>query len=458
MASPVTGPQQLRAGALKALVLVNIGSDGAAAVRWRQRTTLPTVELLDPLRVVFIRQQLPPAYVDRVFRSESGLVALEQCKGAWRPVLDSLVSSAPEDESLASLAAAFRSEVEPLSRVRDTRCKHETAWNAVVTWAVARDGADQLLPMSVDTLYALLWDALSVGGSLSVLKGLVNAVQARHKFFELTPPVSSPGGYTRLTKALSRFQGTQRRHVFPIHRDLVVRMLLYEPPDHAGGACPGPAGKCRECWKSLVAWRNALCCVGHTIGCMRPDEGHNTQLCDWWPEYDALASYAQFVGGAVLNVIQKNDARRHGAHKRFGKSQHPALDFVAQMREFQQFAGLQVHTQCKKRAHPAEHCPVCPPLWPRTLRGGISFDLHTSPTSQMVSSWIVEALGEAGVDTSMFSGVCARRGGLSTAIEAGVPEVITWMQSCHAQDVAARLYVELRSQAHYYSTWAAFKL
>ena len=191
MASSVTGPQQLRAGALKALVLVNIGSDGAAAVRWRQRTTLPTVELLDPLRVVFIRQQLPPAYVDRVFRSESGLMALEQCKGAWRPVLDSLVSSAPEDESLASLAAAFRAEVEPLSRVRDTRRKHETAWNAVVTWAVARDGADQLLPMTADTLYALLWDALSVGGSLSVLKGLVNAVQARHKFFELTPPVSS---------------------------------------------------------------------------------------------------------------------------------------------------------------------------------------------------------------------------------------------------------------------------
>ena len=71
---------------------------------------------------------------------------------------------------------------------------------------------------------------------------------------------------------------------------------------------------------------------------------------------------------------------------------------------------------------------------------------------------IVRALRHIGADTSVFSGVCARRGGLSTAIEAGVEESILWMQSGHAQNLAARRYVQLGSPALLYATWAAFKL
>ena len=36
--------------------------------------------------------------------------------------------------------------------------------------------------------------------------------------------------------------------------------------------------------------------------------------------------------------------------------------------------------------------------------------------------------------------------------------VILWIQSGHAQEVAARRYVELKSPNLLYSTWAAFKL
>jgi hypothetical protein len=68
---------------------------------------------------------------------------------------------------------------------------------------------------------------------------------------------------------------------------------------------------------------------------------------------------------------------------------------------------------------------------------------------------IVDGLCQVGFDTSLFSGISARRGGLSTAIEAGVPEHILWMQSGHAQDVAERRYVQLGSPALLYDTWAA---
>jgi len=48
--------------------------------------------------------------------------------------------------------------------------------------------------------------------------------------------------------------------------------------------------------------------------------------------------------------------------------------------------------------------------------------------------------------------------GLSTAIENGVPEEIVWMQSGHANNPAARRYVELGSPALLYKTWEAFNL
>ncbi len=61
-----------------------------------------------------------------------------------------------------------------------------------------------------------------------------------------------------------------------------------------------------------------------------------------------------------------------------------------------------------------------------------------------------------GVDPAAFTGVCARRGGLTTAIEAGVPEAVLWMQSGHAQSRAARRYISLNSPALLYETRKAF--
>jgi hypothetical protein len=71
---------------------------------------------------------------------------------------------------------------------------------------------------------------------------------------------------------------------------------------------------------------------------------------------------------------------------------------------------------------------------------------------------VVRALGLVGYNTDLFFGISARRGGLSTAIEAGVPEAILWMQSGHAQDVAARRYIRLGSPRLFYRTWDAFRV
>ena len=114
---------------------------------------------------MFERLVTDAEYTARVFYSYSRLLALEECRGDWRPVVDRLALQDPDQESIDSLAENFRKHVQPLERARGTRQKLETSWNSVVTWAAARDGLKLLLPMSESTLQALLgtrsaWAAL----------------------------------------------------------------------------------------------------------------------------------------------------------------------------------------------------------------------------------------------------------------------------------------------------------
>ena len=92
MAAAITEAQHLRAQSLRALVLVNLGSDAAVGLRWRPRTTVPTVDNLEALRPLFLRANSLPTYIEQVFFSNAHLATLEECQGAWRPVVDGLVS------------------------------------------------------------------------------------------------------------------------------------------------------------------------------------------------------------------------------------------------------------------------------------------------------------------------------------------------------------------------------
>ena len=69
-----------------------------------------------------------------------------------------------------------------------------------------------------------------------------------------------------------------------------------------------------------------------------------------------------------------------------------------------------------------------------------------------------QALQYLGIPLHGFSGISARKGGLSTAIEAGVPEWVLFMQSGHGQDKAARAYMALESPTYLFATWEAFDL
>ncbi len=148
---------------------------------------------------------------------------------------------------------------------------------------------------------------------------------------------------------------------------------------------------------------------------------------------------------------------------RFGKSADPELDLNYQLGLFMDLALARPSLACAADQLRGKRCltRTCAPLFPKLVKGsGGSWVLHPDPVPSpaRVSAMVVAALHMIGVDTTAFSGVCCRMGGLTVATEAGVPENILWMQSGHSQDRVARRYVRLTNPDRLYDTWRAFSL
>ena len=123
-------------------------------------------------------------------------------------------------------------------------------------------------------------------------------------------------------------------------------------------------------------------------------------------------------------------------------------------------ARLAVHPACRKRKAPAARCLRCPPHFPRISNGtGIVPVVTSVSCSPQMASKAVTRIGVvAGAAPERFSGVSARKGGLSTAIEAGVEEIILYLQSGHGPPRAARAYMHIRDQHRLLEVFEAFGL
>jgi hypothetical protein len=96
-----------------------------------------------------------------------------------------------------------------------------------------------------------------------------------------------------------------------------------------------------------------------------------------------------------------------------------------------------------------------------TARQGAVTAVSRTPCSRQLISQVdalTDAISAIGIDAAQFSGISARKGCLSTAIEAGVPEWVLFFQSGHGQSKAARAYMALDSPTFLFDTWKAFRL
>ena len=155
----------------------------------------------------------------------------------------------------------------------------------------------------------------------------------------------------------------------------------------------------------MSVWRDCLGTILLAVGCNRPEEG-DFQLCDFFPVH---GGYKQFRGGATLNTkVQNNDQLRSSYGKHFGRSVDPSLDMADQVLAFTSAAGLVRDPRFRKDQDHSMDCPYWPPLLPLTRQDG-RFEVKRYPTSAQILAMIVRALSYVGKDTSLFSGMCARR-------------------------------------------------
>jgi hypothetical protein len=428
----------LARSAWKSTVAVRLGA-GNARLKW-SKTQLPALENLGELR-----QAAAFGAVDRarIFLDDSAPTALERADGNWGPAVRRIGSRhASAGATVAALAAAFDEHLAPACRQPRTRADYWRAWRLVVTWAVARKAVHDILPMSLDTLKALTWDLVCFAVPSSQIELVWKSVQARHRQFQLRQPLCEANQYSSWVKMLGSIRGRPLALKLPIQKATVRWLLAWRPT-------------------ALAAHRARLLTAVATLACMRVNEVARLQVCDLW--FDYLASYGipGFEGTCSVHIDRrKNDTVRKGHYPALGRSKDPALDIVAQLRTWLRVAGLAVHSACAKRARPAARCPACPPLFPltRCTSGGVTVVTDRPCSRQQASDWIRWAVSQAGGDSSRFSGISARKGGISTAIEARVDEAILYLQSGHGQALPARAYMHLTSPDRFLETFEAFGL
>lgn len=429
-----SNPAQL---AFRAAVIIGLGAEFGNQATWSASQGMPFITNLPALAASPAFRACAP---DDILCNLSAKTTLEAADGNWAGVAASLP---PRPAAcVADLTAAFNQHIWPSRSQASTRAKHWANWAVVVTWAIAWGAAHLILPMNTDTLKGLSWELLCMGTSRSVITAIWAAVQHRHRTAGLPPPISGLGEFSAWTRCLAGLVGRPTALLFPVHRLLVAAMLRARPDAARDN-------------------RDRLMVALATICCLRVAELIALQVCDLWFDFHTGYGIPGFRGTAAVHVARrKNDCERKGHHPAIGRSKDPALDLVHQLRLWLRSYGISVSPLCQKGANPSARCPHCPPLFSRFRNGPACRAVSsTDPLStQMFADALRRVMGACGADTSRFSGISARKGGLTTAISAGVTEEILFLQSGHSQSRAARNYMHLQDPHRLFDTFRAFGL
>jgi hypothetical protein len=171
--------------------------------------------------------------------------------------------------------------------------------------------------------------------------------------------------------------------------------------------------------KNALEFRNKLVTCTATMGCMRPCEAARATSCCLAFDSDFKKGLLQFKDCSTLaTILRKQDQERKGHWMRFGKSVDPDLDINYQLGLFMDTVHNRPRTHCAGESLRGKRCLTCLPLFPKLVKGRDgSYTTHPSPepSPALVTSMVLAALRMICVDTSAFSGVCCRMGGLTVA-------------------------------------------
>ena len=406
---------------LKEAVLMQLSRSALQSVRW-STAIFPTLIDIAHLCVTDLLH-LPRMWVmtpnrwAQLVSNTSFPTAVELADGLWPAVIRT--DHIPGIWSLSQLSTMFREQVLPAQLQVSSRKGYWSLWRSVVTWGIAHQSVHLLLPMDLDTLMALTQDFLITGCSASLIKNLFSAIEDRHHMFQLVPPLGQPLMFKRLFQAVASIKGTPARIRFPISKAYIHQLLMLT------GLTP-------------LQNRDVIMVCAGTVMSLRVSEVSQAQTCDALFAFDA-AYDPQYIRSLMLHVWKrKQDTRRHGHFPRVAPANNRELDLVLRLQQYLESVNNIVSPLCTKLRFPAARCPYCPPLF---LAFSSTADLKKNCSRQMVSSAVKRCMIMIGVDPLNFSGISMRRGGLSVAIHARVPEAILYIQSGHGKGSSARRYI-----------------
>ena len=152
---------------------------------------------------------------------------------------------------------------------------------------------------------------------------------------------------------------------------------------------------------------------------------------------------------------RKQDRRRLGLYPRLMQGSSPRYCVVQRIKDWIARRGLAISSECTKRRRPAARCPHCPPLFP-SFRQDHGRWLPMS--RQQISGAVKKVLQRVASGDTHFSGISMRRGGISQAVHARVPEPILFLQSGHGSGFAARSYMVPEDPRVLYETARALRI
>ena len=413
---------------IREMVAVNLLPGTVWSLRYTSHD-FPTIENVELLRAEAQFWRLGEAKMRHLLHDTSVRTAVDDGDGHFPAVYARRKTSRLSDP--ADLTAIFNECMEPGQLQPPTRLAYWGSWRTVLTWAVAHDSVDSLLPMSQDTLKAITREALMVGLSAGTIRNLWSAIENRHRLFGYEAPLAMRGGdFTRFSKAVASAKGMPSRLLFPIGVHHINQLL------ELGGL-------------TLTQTRNLMMTIVGTVMCMRVNEIDQLQICDvlWGLDMEFRPMYQNTFACHIYK--RKQDTARKGLYPRAGSA------VFTRLRSYVDRAGLAVDDDCSKDDAPGARCRACLPLFPRIVNNSAT---PIAVSRQQVTNAVLDTLKLIGVDTCHYSGISMRRGGISAGLAARVPEPILFLQSGHGSNCAARNYMLPRDPHVLFETYLAFGL
>jgi len=340
--------------------------------------------------------------------------------------------------SREELRTIGRRVFEPVSLAGLTRSVYESAIRKVWVHFVSHDAIQDMLPMHSDRLKECFTELALAVESVASLRCVGSAVAQLHTSNGHPSPTSSGGGLVRLLKPFAVAKTTPAQRITPITTDMFDRLL-----DLAVDS------------SDLRTRRAVLIALSGTITAARNQNIVQIKLCDYKKGFDADRDESKRNAAAVGLTSQKQDRVGVGALARIGAGR-----LVTKLDKWIAELGLTVSEHCEKKvsgANEMQRCRFCPPLFPKFLDGRLGRDGLVEPISRQGIREAVKVAVEAiGVDSARFSGRSMRRGGITTARQAGVPEDVVYLQSGHGQCRPGRRYVHDHSTEDLYAVSTAF--